>query len=80
MAVELVYTDAPGELPADYQLQSRGSFRLASSSAYFDGDAAASSFYPCLSVYSQDNKLIGRFFASQQMEPGDEAEVTFGPF
>lgn len=80
MPVELVYTDSPGALPAEYALLSGRDLKLTSSSAVFDGSGASDEFYPCLAVYSQDGKLIGRFFPGQSLEPGDQAEVTFGPF
>lgn len=76
----LVYSDSPGELPARYRLPPGFDISLHSVSAMFDGSGASDDFYPCLSVYSQDNKLIGRFFPAQVLATGDRAEVTFAPF
>lgn len=76
----LIYSDLPGALPADYRIAPSESVRLSSVSARFDGAGALDAFRPCLSVLSQDGKLIGRFFPSQVMSPGDSGEVTFGPF
>lgn len=77
---ELSYQDLPGGLPASYRIPPGGTVTLESVSAFFDGAGAAGTFLPCLAVYSQDDKLIGRWFPSTQMAPGDSGEVSFGPF
>lgn len=76
----LVYSDAPGSVPATYTLPPGFDVLLHSVSAQFNGSGAGGTFYPCLSVYSQDDKLIGRFFPAQALAAGDSAEVTFAPF
>lgn len=76
----LIYTDQPGEVPATYRLPPGFDARIASVSAEYDGSAAADAFHPCLSLYSQDNRLVGRWFPSTELQAGDSAEVTFGPF
>lgn len=76
----LVYSDNPGALPATYRIPPGGQVTLESVAAFFDGSGAAGTFLPCLAVYSQDDKLIGRWFPSQQMAAGDTGEVSYGPF
>lgn len=75
--MELIYTDNPGGLPATYQLPPGFAIQTASVSAQFDGASASGSFLACLSVYSQDDKLIGRFFPAQPFVVGDSGEVTY---
>lgn len=77
---ELEYVDLPGTLPASSELAPGQALRLQSSSARFDGSGAAAAFLPCLALYSQDGKLIGRWPTAQAINPGDSGEVTFGPF
>jgi len=77
---ELIYSDNPGGLPASYRIPPGGELTLESVSATFDGTGAAGTFLPCLALYSQDDKLIGRWFPSTQMAPGDSGEVSYGPF
>lgn len=76
----LIYTDLPGGVPATYRLPPGLAARLSAIAAEFNGSGASGSFYPCLAVYSQDDKLIGRFFPAQVLAAGDTAEVTFAPF
>lgn len=80
MAGTLVYADNPGSIPATYSLPADSGVRLESVSALFNGSGASGDFYPCLSVYSQDNKLIGRYFPGTALSAGDVAEVTFATF
>lgn len=80
IAPALIFSDSPGALPAAYQLPPGFDIRLDSIAAMFDGSGASEDFYPCLAIYSQDNKLIGRFFPAQALASGDTAEVTFAPF
>jgi hypothetical protein len=76
----LIYTDAPGAVPATFRLPPGFDMQLSSISATFDGAGASGTFYPCVAVYSQDGKLIGRYFPSQTMTTADSGEVTYGPF
>lgn len=78
--MELIYTDQPGSIPAQYQLPAGLAVKLESVSATFNGAAASGTFLACLSAYSQDGKLIGRWFPSQQFATGDSGEVSYGPF
>lgn len=48
--------------------------------ARYDGTAAASAFLPSLAFYSDGGLLLARVFPSDQVEAGDAADVTFGPF
>lgn len=76
----LVYADDPGGVPASYPLPPGFDIELSSVSAVFDGAAASGTFYACLSVYSQDGKLVGRYFPAQTFAAGDSGEVTYAPF
>jgi hypothetical protein len=76
----LVFQGSPGNAPQTYQLPPGFSMDLTSVSATFDGAAASAAFLPCLSIYSQDDKLIGRFFPPGGMRAGDSGEVTFATF
>lgn len=76
----LVYSDRPGSIPASYQLPAGFDMQLESVSATFNGAGASGTFYACLAVYSQDGKLIGRYFPAQTFAAGDSGEVTWSPF
>lgn len=78
--VLLTYIDVPGATPATWTVPPGTSIKLNSVSATFNGAAATGNFFSCLAVYSQDNRLIGRFFPSTQMATGDSGEVTYAPF
>jgi hypothetical protein len=77
---ELVFTDNPGSLPATYTLAPSQALAVEAVRASIDGTSAAGSFYPCLSVYSQDGKLIGRVRTPTTYSAGDTGEVTWAPF
>ncbi len=77
---QLVYTDQPGPLPALYRVPANLELVLQSIVARFDGAAAASSFLPCLAVYSQDGRLMGRFHPGTELQIGDTGFVTYAPF
>lgn len=77
---ELIYADNPGAVPAPYVLPPGLELTVQSVSAEFNGAGAGATFYPCLSVYSQNGKLVGRFFPSQALAVSDSGEVTYGPF
>lgn len=77
--MQLNYVDAPGAVPATYTLPASQAFELESVSASFDGTSAGGDFLACLSVYSQDGKLIFRAPADQVLAAGDSAEVSFYP-
>lgn len=80
VAPALIYADNPGPIPATYMLAPSEAIQVNSVSATFNGAGAASAFLACLSVYSQDDKLVGRFFPSVTFAIGDSGEVTYGPF
>lgn len=67
-------------LPGGIELPGQNGLRVVLVSATFNGAGAASAFKPCVSFYSQSGHLLGRFFPSQDMNPGDSGEVTYGPF
>lgn len=79
-AVQLIYEDAPGTLPSDYVVPSDAGLTIQSVVARFNGAAAAGTFLPCLAVYSQDGRLMGRFHNDEWCAAGDTAVVTYAPF
>lgn len=78
--VQLIYSDSPGSLPADYVIPPGLELVISSVFARFDGSGASGQFLACLSVLSSDGKLIGRFFPSQRLSAGDTGAVTYAPF
>lgn len=75
-----IYTDNPGGIPATFALPPGLDLVIQSIVARWNGAAAAGSFKPCLSVYSQDDRLVGRFFPNTDLDTGDTAVVTYAPF
>ena len=75
-----IYTDVPGALPAQYVIP--GTLELVTQAivARFNGAAAAGSFLPTLSIYTQDNRLVARVRPDQEFAVGDTGVVTFAPF
>lgn len=78
--VSLVYTDNPGAIPATYVIPPGLELVIQSILARWNGAAAAGAFLPCLSVYSQDDRLMGRFHPERTLQVGDTAVVTYAPF
>lgn len=78
--VQLIFTEQPGALPADYTLPPGLDLDLVSVVARFNGAAAAASFIPTLEVLSQDDKVIARARTDQVFAVGDTGVVTFAPF
>lgn len=76
----LIYTDNPGAAPATFVLPAGLDLVLQSVVARWDGAAAAGTFKPCLSAYSQDGRLMGRFFPPSDLAVGDTGVVTYAPF
>jgi hypothetical protein len=77
---QTIYSDNPGPIPATYSVPGDMELRLASIVARFNGASAAAAFLPCLAVYTQDDRLIGRFHPNEELAVGDTAVVTFAPF
>lgn len=73
----VIYADNPGSLPSTYTLPPNLDQVVEAVSVEIDGSGAAGQFLACLAVYTQDNKLVGRFFPAQPFAPGDSGEVTF---
>ena len=78
--MELIFNDAPGSIPAQYVLPPNLAFTLESATAVWNGAGASGPFLACLSAYSQDGHLIGRWFPGQSFATGDSGEVSYGPF
>jgi hypothetical protein len=76
----LQFTDNPGDLPAQYVVPPSMDLQLQSVVARFNGSGAGAAFWPCLSVFTSDDHLVGRFRPSTQMEAGDSGVVTYAPF
>ena len=77
---QLIYADDAGDIPATYKLPPSLDLILESVVASWDGSGASGAFLPCLGLYSQDDKLMGRFHPGTQVEAGDSATVTYAPF
>lgn len=71
----------PFGVPFAYTLAAGERFQVESISGAWDGTGASGSFLPCVSVYSQDGKLLGRFKGDITVSAGDSfTEATFAPF
>lgn len=77
MAASLIYQELGGDAPATYVVPATLEMSLLSVSVQLDGDDSASRYVPCLALYSQDNRLIGRWIAPEAVPDGDNASVTF---
>lgn len=76
-SLELIGPQNPGALPDGITLSTAQDFDVVSVNAQFNGAAANSDFLPCLALYSPAGTLIGRYFPSQAVAPGDSAVVTY---
>lgn len=77
---QLIFTENPGAIPADYTLPPKLNLKVSSVLARIDGSGAAAAFLPCLSIYSQDGHLMARRKAGQQFAAGDTGVVTWASF
>ena len=77
---QLIFTDNPGAVPAEYAVAPSLNLVIQSIVARWNGASAAGAFLPCLSVYSQDGHLVGRFHPNAELAVGDTAVVTYAPF
>lgn len=78
--VQLIYTDNPGNLPADFTLPPGLDLELSSVIARVNGSGAAATFLPVLEVLSQDGKIIAQSRPDQEFSAGDTGRVTWAPF
>lgn len=69
-------SSAPVEITNTYQV----GITPLSISAVFDGSGAAGDFIPCVSFYTQNNRLIGRYKGGSTVTAGDTSQQTFAPF
>lgn len=79
-AAQPIYTDNPGGIPAEYPIPGGMALRLSSVVARFNGAGASGTFHPCLSLYTNDNRLLGRWHPNKPLAVGDTAVVSYGPF
>jgi hypothetical protein len=77
---QLIYSDAPGSLPAEYKVPPGLDLVAQSIVARFNGASASGAFLPVLSVYSQDGRRVGTFHPNVELAVGDTAVVTYAPF
>lgn len=77
---QLIYTDNPGPVPAEFKLPPSLDLVIQSIVARWNGAGAAGPFLPCLSVYSSDDRLVGRFHPGRTIAVGDTGVVTYAPF
>lgn len=77
---QLTFSDAGGACPYTLQLAPGQDVRIFSVLARWDGSGAAASYHPCLSLYSQDDKLVSRTRPEQTFAAGDSGVVTYAPF
>jgi hypothetical protein len=77
---QLIYSDNPGGLPAEYVVPPSLDLVIQSIVARFNGATAAGALLPCLAVYSQEGHLVGRFHPNTELAVGDTAVVTYAPF
>ena len=78
--VQLIFSENPGALPADYVLPPGLDLVLSSVVARFDGSSASGTFIPTLEVLSSDNRVIARVRTDTEFDVGDTGVVTFAPF
>lgn len=76
-APSIIYSDNPGGLPATYPLPPNLEQLVEAVSVQINGAGASGPFLACLSVFTQDGHLVGRFFPAQPFQPGDTGEVTY---
>jgi hypothetical protein len=77
---QLIFTDNPGELPADYVLPPDLDLEISSVYARINGAAASGSFRPTLSVLSQSGNLIARVPLDETYAVADTGDATWSPF
>lgn len=77
---QLIYTDVPGSLPADYVIPPNLDLDLSSVFAKVNGASASASFLPCLTLLSQDGKVIARVKQDDTYAVGDTGDATWSPF
>jgi len=77
---QLIYTDAPGAVPASYTVPPGSTIKLSSVFARMDGTGAGGSWAPTLDLLSQSGNLMARVAVTKNLAAGDSARVTWAPF
>lgn len=77
---QLIFTDNPGSLPATYTIPPGISLEISSVFALIDGSGAAADFLPCLTILSQDDKVVARVKQDDTYATGDTGDATWSPF
>lgn len=65
--------------PKTYTVPGSGEVMPYTAHATFDGSGAGATFRPCLTFYSQEGVVLGRYFPSDTIAAGATAEVTYTP-
>jgi hypothetical protein len=77
---QVTYDEGGGGCPHTVALAPAQNVRVYSVAVKWDGSGAGGSFHPCLSIYSQDGKLLSRTRPEQVFAAGDSGVVTYAPF
>lgn len=80
MATQITAGPQPTAAPLSLANTSLEPITPLSISATFDGSGAGADFMPCVSFYTTDGRLIGRFQGEATVTAGDTAQETFAPF
>jgi hypothetical protein len=66
-------------VPKTYTVPGAGEVQPYTAHATFDGTGASGTFRPCLTFYSQEGVVLGRYFPVETIAAGASAEVTYTP-
>lgn len=79
MATQVV-AGAAGAAPTSFEVAGLDNAVPVVISAEWDGSGAGGDFHPCVSIYSDDGRLMSRTGVEITLAAGDTAEVTYAPF
>lgn len=66
--------------PVTFELQGTGEIDIKSIVATWDGSGAGAAFYPVISIYTSDNRLMSRTRTTDTVAAGSSVVATFAPF